>query len=312
MEPRAGGIITAIDTLIPGGIANIFNIGLGAGAILAFGTLIYAGILYSIAGDDASKQKEARAWIIAAVKGLALLAFGVVLINIVNPGLRVIEEIEINEVPFIEVNIQPITEHIPVAEEFIITGQVVRHPVPLLRQAEEPWGNMPYGNCKREDSTGLVTYATAGCVPASVAMAVRYFTGNRHINPQTIGNQMVARGYRICGSGTSHSAMNSIPQKYGLTSAGITGWNRTVSCLREGGIVISRMRAVTDQEERYLKNTPQNRTPIFATLGHFIVITGADESKNRVFINDSGGRNVQSSEIEHFLKYETRSWCITK
>ena len=98
MEPRAGGIITAIDTLIPGGIANIFNIGLGAGAILAFGTLIYAGILYSIAGDNASKQKEAKAWIIAAVKGLALLDFGVVLINIVNPGLMQIKEADIEEV----------------------------------------------------------------------------------------------------------------------------------------------------------------------------------------------------------------------
>ncbi len=310
MEPRVGGIITAIDTMIPGGIANLFNIGLGIGAILAFGTLIYAGILYSIAGDNASKQKEAKAWIIAAVKGLALLAFGVVLINIVNPGLREIEEIEINEVPFIEVNVQPIAEYVPPTEEFILTGQVVRHPVPLLRQAEEPWGSMPYGNCKREDSRGLVTYATAGCVPASVAMAVRYFTGNRHINPQTIGNQMVARGYRICGSGTSHSAMNSIPQKHGLTSTGITGWNRTVSCLREGGIVISRMRAVTEQEEIDLRGTPRDRTPIFTTFGHFIVITGADESKNRVYINDPGGINVQSSDIGHFLKYETSSWCM--
>jgi len=98
MEPKAGGIITAIDTLIPGGIANIFNIGLGAGAILAFGTIIYAGILYSIAGDNASKQKEAKAWIFAAVKGLVLLAFGVVLINIVNPGLMRIEEADIEEV----------------------------------------------------------------------------------------------------------------------------------------------------------------------------------------------------------------------
>jgi len=98
METRVGGIITAIDTMIPGGIANLFNIGLGIGAILAFGTLIYAGILYSIAGDNASKQKEAKAWIIAAAKGLALLAFGVVLINIVNPGLMQIEEADIEEV----------------------------------------------------------------------------------------------------------------------------------------------------------------------------------------------------------------------
>ena len=97
MEPRAGGIITAIDSMIPGGIPNLFNLGLGAGAILALGTIIYAGILYSVAGDSESKQKEAKAWILAAVKGLALLAFGVVLINIVNPGLMRTEETVMRE-----------------------------------------------------------------------------------------------------------------------------------------------------------------------------------------------------------------------
>jgi len=87
IEPMAGGIISAINSLIPGGIANLFNLGLGIGAILALGTMIYAGILYSISGDNASQQKEAKAWMWAAIKGLALLAFGVVLINIINPGL---------------------------------------------------------------------------------------------------------------------------------------------------------------------------------------------------------------------------------
>ena len=56
---------------------------------MAFGTIIYAGVLYSIAGDNVSRQKEAKEWIYAAVKGLVLLAFGVVLINVVNPRFQI-------------------------------------------------------------------------------------------------------------------------------------------------------------------------------------------------------------------------------
>jgi len=88
MQQQTGmGIIGAIDTLIPGGIANIFNFGLGIGAVLALGTIIYAGILYSVSGDNASKQKEAREWIIAAAKGLAVIACGYIILQIANPGM---------------------------------------------------------------------------------------------------------------------------------------------------------------------------------------------------------------------------------
>jgi len=97
MEPKIGGIIATFDSMIPGGIANLFNLALGFGAIMALGTIIYAGILYSIAGDNTSKQKEAKAWIWAAVKGLALLSFGVILINIINPGLQNIQDATIKD-----------------------------------------------------------------------------------------------------------------------------------------------------------------------------------------------------------------------
>ena len=96
------GIISAINQFIPGGIDNIFNTGLGIGAILALGTIIYAGIIYSSSGDNASKQKEAREWIWAAVKGLALIAAGAILINIINPNIANIQEADIQEAEFPE------------------------------------------------------------------------------------------------------------------------------------------------------------------------------------------------------------------
>ena len=323
MEPKAGGIITAIDTLIPGGIANIFNIGLGAGAILAFGTIIYAGILYSIAGDDASKQKEAKAWILAAVKGLVLLAFGVVLINIVNPGLRVVEEIIIRELKPIDTRAQQLTEYqkqerIRVREEarreyVVPENPVVKtHIINRLKQGNPLWGNMPYGNCQREDSRGLYTYTTSACGPAAIAMAIRFHTGNiLGMAPNnavvTIGNIAVARGYRVCGHGTAWAAIDNIPElpRFKLESTRILGQRSIANCLRDNGVVI----AVVNNTKSGIDGDQYNR-PIFTTGGHYIVISGINEKENRIYIVDSGPRNVLSSEIPHFLKYNEQSWCI--
>jgi hypothetical protein len=72
-----------------GGINNLLIFGLTIGGAIALGTIIYAGILYSMAGDNSSKQKEAREWIWAAVKGLAVIAFGFILLALINPGVFV-------------------------------------------------------------------------------------------------------------------------------------------------------------------------------------------------------------------------------
>lgn len=69
-----------------GGLSNILIFGLTLGGVIALGTIIYGGILFSISGDDSSKQKEAKAWIWAAVKGLAVMAFGFILLRLLNPG----------------------------------------------------------------------------------------------------------------------------------------------------------------------------------------------------------------------------------
>jgi len=95
------GILSAIDQFIPGGIDNIFLVGLGIGAIIALGTLIFAGIKYSTSGDNASKQKDAKEWIWAAVKGLALIAGGAVIITIINPSLLNIQDIALRKLPLI-------------------------------------------------------------------------------------------------------------------------------------------------------------------------------------------------------------------
>ena len=92
-------ITKSIDSIIPGGLANIFNFGLALGALIAFGTIIYAGILYSASGDNSSKQKDAREWIWAAIQGLGLLALGFIILRIINPNLVSIKPVLVNAVP---------------------------------------------------------------------------------------------------------------------------------------------------------------------------------------------------------------------
>jgi len=91
------GIIGAIDQFIPGGVANILNLGLAIGAILALITIVYAGILYSTSGDNTAKQQEVKKWITSAIKGLVLIAGGAVLLNIINPNIVEVREPEIRK-----------------------------------------------------------------------------------------------------------------------------------------------------------------------------------------------------------------------
>jgi len=377
-EESPSGIMAAIDGFIPGGIANIFNVGLGIGAILAVGTIIFAGILYASSGDNSSKQKNAREWIWAAVKGLAVIACGFVIISIINPQATKVEEITMPEVPFPEVNIQPVTEYISPSDfpggitqkgayvagttykvgdavtylntNYVaykentnvlpssashwkvlvstgsgtdegegtdstppdVTGPSSYTEVPLLKQGgSSPWAKQRYGN-----QSHCSNYANAGCGATSLAMAVLYFTGNTYMGPSNavpvVGKALADGGYRPCNNGTAGSGIDNIPKKYGLTSSRVSGQSGMASCLRSGGVIIALMRGVTPAEEAALKNTPRDRTPIFTTGGHYILVKGIDESKNRIYINDPAGRNVQSSEIAHFFKYDRVLWCIKK
>lgn len=70
-----------------GGLSGLFSWAIGLGGLLAFGILVYAGILYTVSGAIPSKQAEAKAWMQAALSGLALLMLGYVLLRIINPAL---------------------------------------------------------------------------------------------------------------------------------------------------------------------------------------------------------------------------------
>lgn len=78
----------------------------------------------------------------------------------------------------------------------------------IYYQSDEPWGSIPYGNC------GGTTIGEAGCGPSSLAMIITAMTGKK-VTPDEIAKKAAERGYRVCGSGSSH-AITEIAKDYGL------------------------------------------------------------------------------------------------
>lgn len=296
------GILEGFDKIIPGGFAGFLGFSLQIGLALAFGVFIYAGILFITAGDNSSKVSNAKEWIKSAVVGVIIIASGYILLNTINPKLTDVKDVQIDmiDLPAPEINIQDSSGTLtPGASAHYST-------VPLIKQAGGTWGSTYYGNCDPP-----ATYAGSACGPTSLAMAISFLT-QTSVSPKTIGDAVVSNGMRVCGSGTTRSAIEYIPTLYGLKSTGVSGKTGMDSCIAGGGVVIGIMRAATNAEVSALENTDQAMTPIFTTGGHFIVITGIDLSKNMVYVNDPGGRNVTSSDADHYLKYNNYSWCVKK
>lgn len=72
----------------PAGFINDFyTFALLVGGILAFGAVVYGGVLYMTSAGNPSGQHEGREWIESALLGLLLLAGAWLILNIVNPNL---------------------------------------------------------------------------------------------------------------------------------------------------------------------------------------------------------------------------------
>ncbi|MBM3251034.1 MAG: hypothetical protein FJZ07_02260, partial [Candidatus Nealsonbacteria bacterium] len=86
--PEAGGIKPeAIKTGLPEYVKYIFNYAIIISGLIAFGALVWAGMLYLSSTGDPSKIKEARERILSAVVGLVILLSSYLILVTVNPEL---------------------------------------------------------------------------------------------------------------------------------------------------------------------------------------------------------------------------------
>ncbi|MDZ4346144.1 MAG: pilin [Candidatus Binatia bacterium] len=84
-------------------VYNLYNWALGVGALLALAIIIYGGVLYSASAGNPSRIEEAKKWITSALFGLALLFSTVIILNVINPRLTTLQDIETTINPEIKV-----------------------------------------------------------------------------------------------------------------------------------------------------------------------------------------------------------------
>jgi hypothetical protein len=68
-------------------INGFYTLALMFGGVLAFGAVVYGGVLYAASAGNPSRQTEGKEWIWAALTGLLLLAGAWLVLNTINPAL---------------------------------------------------------------------------------------------------------------------------------------------------------------------------------------------------------------------------------
>ncbi len=89
ISPSIPGMTTAATTsTLPGVFVNGFYLfALMIGGVLAFGAVVYGGILYAASAGNPGRQSEGKEWIKSAIYGLLLLAGAYLILYTINPNL---------------------------------------------------------------------------------------------------------------------------------------------------------------------------------------------------------------------------------
>lgn len=152
--------------------------------------------------------------------------------------------------------------------------------IPLLLQWDSRWGYAPYG----DNVIGL-----SGCGPTCLSMAAVYLTGNLKYSPDYIADYAAKNGYYEQRTGTSWSLFTKGCREFDIQSREIPLSEKALkNSLDEGKPVICSLREGD-----------------FTAVGHFIVITGYDDS-GKFIINDP---NSTIRSKKHW-SFEELSWQI--
>ena len=68
-------------------VANFYQFAMLIGGVLALAVVVYGGILYMSSVGNPSGQSEAKAWLLAALWGILLLAGASLILKVINPQL---------------------------------------------------------------------------------------------------------------------------------------------------------------------------------------------------------------------------------
>ncbi|HOF50290.1 MAG TPA: M23 family metallopeptidase [Candidatus Colwellbacteria bacterium] len=83
----SSGILQALDSLIPGGLSNLFVFAWELGGFIAFLIIVWAGFQYTLRANNPAARLRSRNMIIEAAWGLGILATSYIIISTINPDL---------------------------------------------------------------------------------------------------------------------------------------------------------------------------------------------------------------------------------
>jgi type IV secretion system pilin len=87
ISPIIPGMAMTASTTPGGYVAGFYSFALMIGGVLAFGAIVYGGILYAASGGNPGQQSEGKEWVKSALLGLLLLAAAYLILYTINPDL---------------------------------------------------------------------------------------------------------------------------------------------------------------------------------------------------------------------------------
>ena len=159
---------------------------------------------------------------------------------------------------------------------------------PHLLQWDARWGY---------DSYGESTIALSGCGPTCLSMVYIGLTGDTSITPAVLCQKSAENGYYKKGAGTLWALMTEGAKQLGLTS-------------REIPLEMSLMKAELAKGRPLILSL---RKGDFTTDGHFIVVTGVDESGEFQILDPNSRLRSQTTwSMDRLKKQINNIWAFTR
>ena len=157
--------------------------------------------------------------------------------------------------------------------------------IPHLFQWDERWGYSLYGEH---------TLAVSGCGPTCLAMVASGLTGDDTLTPAVAADWSERHGHYVSGSGSSWSLMTEGAEHFDLTATELPLDESTMKKALEAGkpIILS------------------VREGDFTTSGHFIVLSGVEEGRFRVYDPNSQTLSDRLWDYETLAPQIRNLWCF--
>ena len=147
----------------------------------------------------------------------------------------------------------------------------------FFSQGDPRWGSKQYGSHN--------IYSKSACGPTAAAMCIRYLTGDKSVDPYTIGTYSANHGYRV-SNGTDDKLFEAVAKEYGVKCERMTqSADNIVRELKKGKVIVAHMGPGT-----------------FTGGGHFIVLKGLTSDGKVVVADPNGGKRNGAWSAEKIAK----------